>query len=60
MGFFSQLTKAVFETALLPLEVAKDVVTLGGAMTDQEEPYTFLRLKNINKDLENAVDSLGN
>lgn len=58
MGFFSSLTKTVLDVVVLPVEIAKDVVTLGGACTDQHEPYTMQRLKQANKDMNKAIDAL--
>lgn len=42
MGLF----KALYEIASVPLAVVKDVVTLGGVMTD-EEPYTKQKMEDI-------------
>lgn len=58
MGFFSSLTKTILDVAVLPVEVAKDVVTLGGTLTDEREPYTVQRLKKANKDMNKTIDSL--
>ena len=58
MGFFSQLTKAVIETALLPVEIVKDAATLGGVCTDRHESYTATRVKNVSRDLSRALESL--
>lgn len=40
MGFFGKLIKATVQTVLVPVNVVKDVVTMGGVLTDKEEPYT--------------------
>jgi hypothetical protein len=58
MGLFGKLTAAVIETALLPVEIVKDVVTCGGALTDKKRPYTVDRLKNIKEDLEDVLEDL--
>ena len=58
MGFFKKLTKAAVDTVLLPVEVVKDVTTLGGALTDEEEPYTVKRGKKIKDAIEDAYDNL--
>jgi hypothetical protein len=58
MGFFSSLTKTVLDVAVLPIEIVKDVATLGGVCTDQHEPYSMQRLKQANYDLNQAIDSL--
>jgi hypothetical protein len=46
--------KAVIETAKLPVDLAADVITLGGAMTDQDEPYTVQRVKRAYRNLDKA------
>lgn len=58
MGIFSKLASAVLQTALLPVEVAKDIVTMGGVCTDQREPYTLKRLKKLGHTVESAIDDL--
>ena len=39
-----------------PVEVVKDVATLGGVLTDEEEPYTVQRLKKAQKKLDEALE----
>lgn len=58
MGLFGKLVSAVVQTALLPVEVAKDSVTLFGAMTDQNEAYTLQRLKKLGRTVESTIDEL--
>lgn len=58
MGFFSSLTKAALNVVVTPIDMVKDVATLGGALTDQKEPYTVSRLKQADKDLNKAIKSL--
>lgn len=58
MGFLGKLVKGVLDTALLPLDVAKDVVTMGGALTD-EKPATLQRAEKIVKDVEQAGEDAG-
>ena len=53
---FKNLMKAVVGTALLPVDVAKDVVTLGGLLTDDDEPATVKRLGQVGKNLDRAID----
>ncbi len=49
MGLFSALVKTAIETVQLPIAVVKDVVTLGGEMTDNGESYTKEQLREIKK-----------
>jgi hypothetical protein len=41
------LLKAVVEIAKLPVDVAADAITLGGALTDKRRPYTAERCRRI-------------
>lgn len=48
-----KLFKAVFQTAVeLPIAVVKDVFTIGGVATEQDEPYTKQKVEEIAEDLE--------
>lgn len=38
-----------------PLALAADVITMGGAMTDQNKPYTVQALENVYENVEKAV-----
>lgn len=58
MGLFEKLASAVVQTALLPVEVVKDVATMGGMCTDQRIPYTAQRLKKLGRTVESAIDDL--
>jgi hypothetical protein len=46
------LFKGLVEVVKLPIDVAADVITMGGAMTDQDMPYTAKRCKRIMKKLD--------
>lgn len=50
------LTKAVVSTVTLPIDIAADVVTLGGAMTEKDEPYTVSKIKKIVDGIDEATD----
>jgi hypothetical protein len=52
----NSLTKAVVGVIVdTPLAIAADVVTLGGAITEQDSPYTAKAVKRVVKNVENAV-----
>lgn len=53
---FGSFIKAVANVAVTPIEVAKDVITLGGSLNDEPEPYTVQRLKKANEHLNDALD----
>ena len=50
MGLFN----IVADIITLPLAIAKDVITLGGTMTDNDEPYTVEKIKRIDENIEKA------
>ena len=54
MGLFGKLIKLAINTATAPIDIAKDVVTLGGSITD-EESATLAKLRKLQED----VDDLG-
>ncbi len=49
------LAKAAIGIATLPLDVAADVVTMAGAVTDQDQPYTAKKLAGIMENIDRAV-----
>lgn len=51
------LTKAVVQVAVVPVDIVADFATLGGAITDKPEPYTVKRLKQAYSSVEKACDS---
>jgi hypothetical protein len=56
-GMLESLTKAVVGAVVeTPIAAAADFLTLGGALTDRDEPYTATALKKVAKNVENAVD----
>lgn len=56
MGFLKNMTKAVVNLAVTPIEIAKDVITMGGTLTDEKESYTAQRLRKANKSFNKALD----
>ena len=55
-GMLGDLAKAtvglVIET---PIAVVADVVTMGGALTDKDQPYTATALEKVMENVENAT-----
>jgi len=58
MGFFGQLTKLALDVIETPIAIVKDVATLGGSITEQDEPYTFKKLKEIGDDYDKMKEDL--
>ena len=57
-GILENLTKAVVGVVIeTPIALVKDVVTLGGAITDDDEPATVTALRNVVQNIEKAIDS---
>lgn len=53
MSLFGKVVKLVVNVAAIPLEVAKDVVTLGGCATKGEfQPYTKERIEKLVEDAD--------
>ncbi len=53
---FGSLLKAAVGVVVTPVAVVADVVTMGGALSDKDEPYTVTNCKKVYENLENAVD----
>jgi len=58
MGLFGKITKSLIDAVLTPVDIAKDIATLGGINTDQEEPYTVQKIKKLKDEAEDIYDSL--
>lgn len=46
-----KLFKTIFDLATLPIEVVKDVVTLGGVATERKKSYTKERFEKLDNDI---------
>lgn len=58
MGFFGKLGKLVLDVVETPIAVVKDVATMGGALTDQDKPYTAQKLEDLQDDYDAMKDAL--
>ena len=58
MSIFGKLLKTAVDVATLPASVALDVLTMGGEMTDRNEPYTQQHLRAVGKDISKVSDEL--
>ncbi len=55
-GILGNLTKAVVGVVVeTPIALVADALTLGGSITEKDEPYTATALKGVMKNVENAV-----
>ena len=53
---FGKLLEATIKTVTLPVAIVADVVTMGGAMTDQKKPYTVQQIESIAEDIDEIGD----
>jgi len=56
--FLEKTAKLVVDVATLPVSVAADVVTMGGALNDRDEPYTISKGRRIVETTEKVVDRI--
>jgi hypothetical protein len=54
-GMLESLTKAALGVVTVPVAVVADVVTLGGALTDKDQPYTADAVSDVVQNLEDAA-----
>lgn len=52
-NLFKAVVGAVIET---PVSLVADVITLGGTLTDRNEPYTVSSVSKVVENLEKATD----
>ena len=55
-GILESITKAALGVVFSPVSIAADVLTLGGTLTDRDEPYTVDAMRSVMRNLENAVN----
>jgi hypothetical protein len=53
-GMLESLVKAATAVVTVPVSVVADVVTLGGALTDKEKPYTAEAVSDLVQNLKDA------
>lgn len=58
MGFLGSLTKLALDVVVTPIAVIKDVVTLGGELSDEKGSYTGRKIDDIENDFDELKDSL--
>ena len=55
-GMLSDLAKAAVGVVIeTPIAVVADVVTMGGVLTDKDQPYTATALEKVMENVENAT-----
>ena len=51
-----ELFQSALNLAVVPIEIGKDIVTMGGVLTDEEKPYTLKRLEKAQEKLDEALE----
>jgi hypothetical protein len=56
MSIFGKILKTGFDVLTTPVDVVKDIATLGGAINGEQQTYTGKKLEQIGEDLEEIRD----
>lgn len=54
-GMLESLVKAAASVVTVPVAVVADVVTLGGSLTDKDQPYTADAVSDLVENLKDAT-----
>lgn len=54
-GMLESLAKAAAAVVTVPVSVVADVVTMGGALTDKDKPYTAEAVEDLVDNLKDAT-----
>jgi hypothetical protein len=57
-GFINKLVKTGMELVETPIAIVKDIATMGGALTDQDKPYTLQKLEDAGEAYDEAKAEL--
>ena len=55
---FGKLLQVATDVVTLPVSLGVDVVTMGGALVDRDEPYTVSKVKRLGKDAGKVVKAM--
>lgn len=56
LDFLTKTVKLAANVATLPVSVAADLVTMGGALNDRDEPYTATHAKRVLTNVEELTE----
>lgn len=56
MSIFGKILKTGLDVVTTPIDVVKDVATLGGTLTGEPQTYTGKKLERLGDDLEEIRD----
>lgn len=60
MGLLGKILKTTINLTTLPLDIVKDVVTLGGTLEDKDKSYTAKKMNRLGDNLEEIMDEFDN
>lgn len=52
LSFLTPLAKAAFAIVTVPAAAVADFITLGGALTEEPQPYTATELEKLHKNIK--------
>lgn len=52
MSLFGKIVRTAVNVVTIPVDVVKDIATLGGVATDQPKPYVAQKLEKIKEEAE--------
>jgi hypothetical protein len=61
MGILGKIISITLDVVEIPVAIIKDAATMGGALTDEDKPYTAQKIEEIGdnyKRLKNQLDNL--
>jgi hypothetical protein len=58
MGLLGTLLRTAIHVVTVPVDVALDLVTMGGVLTDEGEPYTVQKAKKLKTDMGDIEDDV--
>lgn len=60
MSLLGKLLKTTIDIATIPVAIIKDAATMGGALIDEDEPYTVSSFERIVDDIDEVKDEVDN
>jgi hypothetical protein len=58
MSLFGKLLKTAIDVATLPIDITKDVITMGGVLEDEDKPYTAQKFERLGSDLKQVINEV--
>jgi hypothetical protein len=58
VSILGKILKTGLDVVTTPIDVVKDVATMGGALTGEQETYTGKKIRRLGEDLEEIRDEV--